>query len=126
MRAPLVAHRLRRAQKQLEQGRADAALRHAWRAATQAAQQRDNDALGALHDFAREFEATSENRLAHDARQLARFCESAVEENDLWRQGFRRRGWFFRPRAEFKICPDCAETVPAAANVCRYCGYRFS
>jgi hypothetical protein len=27
---------------------------------------------------------------------------------------------------ETKVCPDCAETVKAAANVCRFCGYRFS
>lgn len=27
--------------------------------------------------------------------------------------------------AQRKTCPDCAETVLAAAKVCRYCGYRF-
>jgi hypothetical protein len=26
---------------------------------------------------------------------------------------------------ETKVCPDCAETVKAGANVCRFCGYRF-
>jgi ribosomal protein L40E len=24
-----------------------------------------------------------------------------------------------------KICPQCAENVLSAANVCRHCGYRF-
>jgi hypothetical protein len=27
--------------------------------------------------------------------------------------------------ADYKVCPDCAERVRAAARVCRFCGYRF-
>jgi hypothetical protein len=30
------------------------------------------------------------------------------------------------PAPVLKVCPDCAETVQAAANVCKHCGYRFS
>jgi hypothetical protein len=28
--------------------------------------------------------------------------------------------------ADGKICPECAETIRAAARSCRFCGYRFS
>jgi hypothetical protein len=30
-----------------------------------------------------------------------------------------------RPAA-MKVCPDCAESVLAAANVCKHCGHRFT
>jgi hypothetical protein len=29
------------------------------------------------------------------------------------------------PETKSKLCPDCAEEVKEAANVCRFCGYRF-
>ncbi len=29
------------------------------------------------------------------------------------------------PTVDSKVCPDCAETIAAAAKVCKYCGYRY-
>lgn len=29
------------------------------------------------------------------------------------------------PAADSKVCPECAETIRAAARSCRFCGYRF-
>lgn len=31
-----------------------------------------------------------------------------------------------QPPPADKVCPDCAETVKGAAQVCRFCGHRFT
>jgi len=38
----------------------------------------------------------------------------------------KNRPTSYGPRDRTKDCPDCAEEVLAAANVCKHCGYRFS
>jgi hypothetical protein len=103
------------------------ALKHAWRAATIAAQRRDDEALRTVGELGRDVRDRLEGREERDARRLVRYCDEAVEDNQLRRQGFLPRSWSWaRTRTELKKCPDCAETILRDANVCRFCGYRFA
>jgi hypothetical protein len=69
----------------------------------------------------------------------AGLLQSYRDENSVWWDWWRRgrSAEFEEARelilarispqaAETKVCPDCAETVKAAALVCRFCGHRFA
>jgi Uncharacterised protein family UPF0547 len=124
-----------RAEHHLEKARAlldeqpEQALTHAWRAATVAAQRRDDAALRSAAELGRDVRGRLSGKDERHAGQLVRYCEEAVEDNLLRRQGFLPRSWslsWTRTRTELKKCPDCAETILRDANVCRFCGYRFA
>ena len=83
--------------------------------------------MRSLSALARDVEGRFHGKDADVAHTLVRFCDEAVEDNHLRRQGFSPRPWSLsRSTIEVKSCPDCAETILAKANVCRFCGYRFA
>ena len=52
-------------------------------------------------------------------------AHKAKQERDSLGKWFLEKPKIQAEQSKEKICPDCAETIKAAANVCHYCGYRF-
>ena len=120
-----IEEELRKARDAIARGRMRAARRHVWQAANAAARRNDQRALEAAGELAAIIRDTVTGARRRQADILCSYCAAALENP---RGGHRTLLDFlfpFRRLEPTKRCPECAETVKAAAKLCRFCGYRF-
>ena len=125
-----VSNTLDEARAAVARERWNLAVRRSWAAAFAANTAADEAALEAVASLAAGISERAGGRLGREADTIVRYCRHCLELGpDSRPKGMldmllTRRGRSARAEPTQR-CPDCAETVKAAAKVCRFCGYRF-
>jgi hypothetical protein len=108
----------------LGRGRLRSAVKLGWEAAVAASSGNDATALRQVIALGDSIRAQASGGERDRAAQLVRYCRESIDHP---RQSLATVFGIRLGEAvvETKVCPDCAETVRAAARVCRFCGHSF-
>lgn len=111
----------------LAHDRFQGALKEAWKAANIAVRADDERGYAVVSELAGEIEERASGRAQRHAVVLGSYISHCRDGSAA---GTRPASLFARlfgagPAQKTKTCPECAETVKAAARVCRFCEHRF-
>jgi hypothetical protein len=119
---------LTRARDALERGRLKRAVRDAWSGGQIAAQLNDERSLEQVIALGEAIRERATGRDEESAAMLVTYCTHCLADA---RAGVRRsasplaRFLSLGPSVPVKVCPDCAESIKAAAKICPYCRHAF-